>query len=153
MSQSVNATTSDLLAVIRQFKQLGAAGLDDAFEDTHLAVARIIEGRAKAIARATGDRAAAEASKSIEAKPSTRAALVKQGSQAEPWQLGALFGSIHDLDRVRSDGRRVKGWNQFLPAKEGGYSVYPAIDAESDRTTSIYAAAVERIIGKALDAS
>lgn len=152
MGQEVTVTTGDLLAVIRAYRQLGTSDLDDQLADVHLAVARNIAARAKAIAIATGNRGTAKAAQSIVPKRSERGAQIVQGSNAkgDEWMLGALFGAYHDQQRLLPSGRKVLGWNQFPRVKEGGYSVYPAIEQESDRTTAIYADAVERIIGKAM---
>lgn len=151
MSGEVTATTGDLLRVIRVFHQMSGTTFDDALEKTHLDVARIIAAKAQVIARATGNKGTAKAADSIEARPSNRAALVAQGSKAEgdEWMLGALFGAYPNEERVSPAGRRFKGYNQFPMAKVGGYSVYPAIDAESERTTAIYADAIERIFDAA----
>lgn len=129
----------------RELKKLdNAKELNDALRAEHQRVAQIVVDRARVIAGSYGPQMV-RAAESISAGRTVNGAVVRAGGARDPWALAAMFGTKHNIQRTGPSGRTYLGWNQFKDAVKGGYTIYPAIERESDRIVEVYGDGIDRI--------
>lgn len=117
----------------------------------HLAIAKMVAGRAQAAAPA-------RVTKAIRPRATQKSAFV-QTRTVPPYALGVFWGmrrrsGWYAAHRYRgSSGRQFEPWvgNQWDPGETGGqpYFIGPAINDSVDEVIDMYGDAIEKLAGKA----
>lgn len=134
-----------LAAFRKELRKLEGKTFTDALKDEHQKVAQRVVDASQRRARSTGRRNVVVAATTLKASRTVAGAVVRGGSAQIPWAGAAMFGTRHDVIRQGPRGP-YRGWNQFLPAKTGGYVVYPAIKDEESEIVRMYLAGIDRVM-------
>lgn len=137
---------SDLVALSRDLKKMGDGALRKELKSVDRQAAQRIATKARSLADAQG-RQMARAGRTI--KPLSGSISVGSDAGSDSWALAAMFGTYQNKQRQTRRGPRV-GYRQFKPVKKGGYTVYPAIEAERAAVTQMYADGIDKAIGSNL---
>lgn len=140
---------ADLTALVNDLKRLGDKGVNAQLKAVNRQAAELVTSKARANASRHGKQMA-RAARTIKASSSATQAFVSMGTDSgDTWATAAMFGTKQGLSRSRN-GRTYIGYEQFMPAIPGGYTVYPAIAASGAALRDLYAEGVDKILNKEL---